>query len=399
VRRFPLVGERWLFWLLLSLMLNQAASNLIRPMVSYRALEVGVDPANLGLLSAVFSVAPLLFALRIGRLLDRRNEIRFILGGNLVMAASGFALAGSSSAVAVFAFFGVFGLGHFVAAFATQPLLARFSNPKNFDQRFAAYSFSASVGQAFGPALGGVVAGSGSSDEITRALLVGSLIALGLVLPVALVRPPGPSRPAATPGLPADRPPEAEPSLLAILRMPDVTRAILVSATVLSAIDIVIIYLPALGEERSWTASLVGTLLALRAGSSMATRLVLGWLAAHYERRFLLITSMAVSAIALLAVPLVDSIPVMAVLMVAAGAGLGIGQPMTMAWVAALAPPQIRATLLSVRVMGNGVGEVVLPVVAGLMAAFAGAGGVLAATGALTGISIVLGFGGRRRER
>jgi MFS family permease len=131
----------------------------------------------------------------------------------------------------------------------------------------------------------------------------------------------------------------------------------------------------------------------------MATRLVLGWLAAHYERRFLLITSMAVSAIALLAVPLVDSIPVMAVLMVAAGAGLGIGQPMTMAWVAALAPPQIRATLLSVRVMGNGVGEVVLPVVAGLMAAFAGAGGVLAATGALTGISIVLGFGGRRRER
>jgi MFS family permease len=178
--------------------------------------------------------------------------------------------------------------------------------------------------------------------------------------------------------------------------MPDVTRAILVSATVLSAIDIVIIYLPALGEERLWTASLVGILLAIRAGSSMATRLVLGWLAARYERRLLLIISMAVSAIALLAIPFVDSIPVMVVLMVAAGAGLGIGQPMTMAWVAGLAPPAIRATLLSVRVMGNGVGEVVLPVVAGLMAAFAGAGGVLGATGALTAVSILLGFTGRR---
>jgi MFS family permease len=371
-------------------MLNQASANMVRPMVSYRALEVGVDPANLGLLSAVFSVAPLLFALRIGRLLDRRNELWFIVGGNVVMGLSGLALAASGTAIEVFLLFGVFGLGHFVAAFATQPLLARFSDPGNYDQRFAAYSFSASVGQMLGPAAAGAVAGRGSSDEITRALVVGSLVALGLLATLALVRPPGPSRP--SPPAIAER---GGPSLLTLLRLPEVGRAILVSTTVLSAIDLVIIYLPALGQERLWTASLVGTLLAIRAGSSMAMRMVLGWLAARYERRILLISSMAVSAAALLAVPFVDSVPVMVGLMIAAGAGLGIGQPMTMAWVASLAPPGTRATLLSVRVMGNGAGEVVLPIVAGTMALVAGAGGVLGATGALVAGSVLLGFARR----
>jgi hypothetical protein len=95
----------------------------------------------------------------------------------------------------------------------------------------------------------------------------------------------------------------------------------------------------------------------------------------------------------------VDSIPLTVVLMIAAGAGLGIGQPMTMAWVASLAPPGTRATLLSVRVMGNGVGQVVLPIVAGTMAVVAGAGGVLGATGLLVAVSLLMGFAGRPAAR
>jgi MFS family permease len=375
-------------------MLNQASANMVRPMVSYRALEVGVDPANLGLLSAVFSVAPVLFALRIGRILDRRNELLFIIGGNVLMGLSGLVLAFSGSAIGVFLLFGIFGIGHFVAAFATQPLLARFSDPGNYDQRFAAYSFSASVGQMLGPAAGGAVAGSGTPDEITRALVVGSLIALAIVAPLALVRPPGAARPVPPPSTAA----QGGASLLTLLRLPDVGRAILVSTTVLSAIDILIVYMPALGEQRLWTASIVGAMLAVRAGSSMAMRLVLGWLAARYERRVLLVTSMAVSAAALVAVPFVDSIPVTFALMIAAGAGLGIGQPMTMAWVASLAPPGTRATLLSVRVTGQAAGQVVFPVAAGMMALVAGASGVLGATGVIVAANLLLSFAPRRGD-
>jgi hypothetical protein len=65
-----------------------------------------------------------------------------------------------------------------------------------------------------------------------------------------------------------------------------------------------------------------------------------------------------------------------------------------MSWVAAEASPGTRATALSVRLMGNRVGQIALPVFAGSVAAFAGAGGVLAVTGVIVGISLALVSGG-----
>ncbi len=388
-----LLGEPWLFCLLAALMLNQASANMIRPMVAYRALEAGVDPASLGLLSAVFTLAPLLVAVPIGRALDRRGELRYIGAGNLIMAACAMALAATATPLPIFVLFFIHGLGHFMAAFATQPLLARFSHHGNYDQRFAAYSFAASVGQMLGPAVGGILAGEGTHDEVSRAMLASAVLALVLFVPLALVKPPANARPAQPAAGPS--PASPPPSIRAILRMPEVLKAIVVSATVLSAIDIIIIYLPALGEERAWSASLVGGLLAIRAGSSMAMRLFLGKLAARFERRVLMIASMAVSAGSLLAIPFVEPVPAIALLMVAAGAGLGVGQPLTMAWVAALAPPGTRATMLSVRVMGNSLGEVALPIAAGMVAIVGGAAEVLAATGLITAVSLGWGFGAR----
>jgi predicted MFS family arabinose efflux permease len=210
---------------------------------------------------------------------------------------------------------------------------------------------------------------------------------------MVLVRPPAVERSARREAADETRPP-----LLSILRTPGVARAILVSMTVLSAIDVVVVYLPALGEERAWTASLVGGLLAVRAGASMASRLFLGALADRFGRRVLLIVSMTVAAVALVALPFAPSVEATVVIMIAAGLGLGIGQPLTMSWVAAEATPGTRATALSVRLMGNRVGQIALPVIAGSVAAFAGAGGVLAVTGAFVAASLAMlagGLGGR----
>ena len=52
-----IAGEPWFFWMLTAHMFSQAGTYLMRPMVSYRALELGVDAAGLGFLSAAFSLA------------------------------------------------------------------------------------------------------------------------------------------------------------------------------------------------------------------------------------------------------------------------------------------------------------------------------------------------------
>jgi MFS family permease len=383
------VSSRWLLWLFAAFAVTHAATNIVRPMVSYRALQMGVPPEGLGLLAASFSLAPLVIALSIGRLVDRRGEMTFVIGGTVVMAVCSFAIALAPSIVVLTIFYALVGLGHLVMVVATQSLVARGSASSGYDRAFGHLSFAASLGQLAGPAIGGLIAGQGSPDETTRALVVaGVLGVLGLPLVLA-IRPPRVEQSTRREAADASRPP-----LLSILRTPGVARAILVSMTVLSAIDIVVVYLPALGEERGWAASLVGGLLAARAAASMASRIFLGRLSDRFGRRLLLIVSMSLAAASLVALPFAPSAEATLVIMIAAGLGLGIGQPLTMSWVAAEATPGTRATALSVRLMGNRVGQVALPVIAGSVAAFAGAGGVLAVTGIIVGISLAAVAGG-----
>ncbi len=386
------VAGRWLVLSLIVFMLNQASINMIRPMVAYRALALGLGPASLGLLSASFSITPLLLALRMGRMIDRRGSTIFIAVGTVALIVAGFGLALVStpeSAWMLFVLFALLGLGEITTGVATQAMIARHGDERTYDRGFAAFSFFASIGQMAGPAMAALVAGGGSPDEVTRTMVIGAAIGV-LILPLLLlIRPPATTAQAVEPaGHPLDT------TLLGILRTPGIFRAILVGTTVLSSIDIVVMYLPALGQERLWAASLVGSLLAVRAGASMAVRVVLGSLAARLGRPVLLVASMAVSAVALLALPFLTPLPLVVLAMVAAGAGLGIGQPLSLAWVASAAPRPARATALAIRIMGNGVGRIALPVVAGTLAAVAGAAGVLVATAGVMALSLAAVFGG-----
>jgi MFS family permease len=383
------VSEPWFFWLLLGFISSQASVNMLRPVVSYKALAMGIEPASLGALAAINSLAPLAITFRIGRLVDRRGEMPFILAGTVVVAVSGIAMALADSPLWLYAWFAVSGLGQIVVVVGAQGMVARGHDESGYDRRFSAFSLSASIGQGIGPAFAGILVGAGTLGEINRALFVGALIGL-FVLPTALfVHPPMGSRPAA-----ADAGATGRISLLQLLRTPGIFRAILVSTTILSSIDILIFYLPALGEERLWPASLVGGLLALRAASTMSIRAGLPTLVARYGRGNLLKASMVVAAAALIAIAFVDAVPLVVLLMVAMGAGLGIGQPLTMAWVASISAPGTRATALAVRLMGNRVGQVALPVAAGAVAAFAGAAGVLGITGVIVAVSLAGVYGG-----
>jgi hypothetical protein len=107
--------------------------------------------------------------------------------------------------------------------------------------------------------------------------------------------------------------------------------------------------------------------------------------------------SMAVAAIGVIALPFA-ALPLMIVAMAIAGLGLGIGQPLTMSWVAVQAAPGVRATALSVRLMGNRPGQVVVPLAAGTVAAVAGTEGVLAVTGMSVAVSMLV-VGGRAGGR
>jgi hypothetical protein len=63
------------------------------------------------------------------------------------------------------------------------------------------------------------------------------------------------------------------------------------------------------------------------------------------------------------------------------GVGLGIATALSLTSVVELAPADVRGTALSLRITGNRIGQASMPFLGSLLAASAGASGVLAFTG------------------
>jgi MFS family permease len=386
----PLGGSRaWFTLLLVMATLLQAATAVARPMASYRALEIGMDPSSLGFVAAAFAIAPVVFALSIGRQIDRWGPFVFLVGSTAVMVTASVGLAFAATPAALLVLIGLLGLGQLVFVVSDQTLVGSRTPSGAYDGRFGSLSFVASLGQLIGPALAGLLAADGTSEGTSRALLVGAVLSVA-ALPLALTLwrgDPGPAVP-----LPDVRP--AAPGILSILRMPGMGPAMLASLTVLATMDVITVYLPALGEERGLTVTTVGALLAVRAGASMVSRLFMGRLIAVIGRDRLLTGSLFVAAAAVVVLALAPP-PMAFIAMTVAGLTLGIGQPLTMSWVAAQATETARATAMSLRLLGNRVGQVVIPVAAGSLAVVTGAGGVLAAAAFTVAVSAVV-VAGRR---
>lgn len=378
----------WPWTLLFHALFLQLAAYIVRPAAAYRALELGLEPAFLGLIAASFAVVPLLVAALVGRATDRGREAPVLVSGALMMVAAALGLFLWSSSLALLLFWNVvLGLGHLLSVIGQQSRVAR-GDPAKLDSAFGLYTFAGSAGQVAGPMF--IVAfGGGRLVPDTQALF-GACAAssiLMLILTAGLVR----SRPASSP---------ANSSAPANFRQaissagPDARRqllgAMLVSMMVLGAVDLIAVYLPALGVERGIPAAAVGLLLALRAVATMASRLFLGVMVRSIGRAELIAASTALSAltVGVLAVPL--PVPAMGAVLVLAGVALGIGQPLTMTVISLASPPGTRGTWLALRLSANRFGQSAIPAAVGLVAAATGVGGVFGA--AAGGLALVAGM-------
>lgn len=373
--RVPRGSLRWQAALLISHTVTiQAVAFVLRPTATYRAIELDVPVAWLGALSACFAVVPLVLAVPSGQAVDRLGERRVMLGGAILVLASAatFVLAGSSVAGLVAASV-LLGTGHLCSVVGEQALVANTAEPSRYDAVFGRYTFAVSVGQALGPGLI-IVFGGAQPIPATGAIFVGTGgLTLLLLVNTVLLRPPV----TRGPDLAGD-----QGGVRRMLRRPGLLRALTVSCLVLAAVDILLVYLPALGAERGIASGAVGVLLTVRAVASMVSRFFLGRLSAALGRRRLLVGSITIAAVGLGISPVPMPVWLLGVVLAAVGFGLGAGQPLTMSWLAEATPAGQRGRAMSLRLTGNRVGQVLVPTAAGLLSAGAGATGVLALTAA-----------------
>lgn len=370
----PATHRRMLTVLLVQSALTQVVTFVLRPAATYRAIELDVPSAWLGALAASFAVVPLVLAVPSGQATDRFGERRVMLAGAVLMALSALILTtlGSTPAGVVLGTV-VLGTGHLLSVVAQQAAVANTAAPGTFDSAFGYYTFAASLGQAVGPGLIILTGGRQSIPDTGAIFLVATGIGVVLVACTAALRMP--VRAAEQGGATAG-------GMRTLLRLPGLLRALLISCIVLAAVDITLVYLPALGADRGLAAGFIGLLLTLRALASMVSRLFLGRLVALLGRRRLMIMTVALSAVSMAAVGLPMPPAVLAAIVVLLGLGLGVGQPLTMSWLALSAPAGLRGRAMSLRLTGNRLGQVLIPSAVGAVAAGMGAAGVLWATAA-----------------
>ena len=308
-----------------------------------------------------------------------------VVGGVLVLASTlAFALAGTSLAALVVCS-AVLGLGHLLLMVAEQSLVADVARTRSRDAAFGHYAFASSAGQAVGPAALALLGGDRVQPS-TGVLFLASTVLATLLLAAAVGLRRGGGRRSSAARAAAARP----GSVRSLLRVPGLPAAVVASLVVVSAIDILSIYLPALGTERGLTASTVGGLLVLRAVATMASRSLLAVAVDRLGRSRLLVVGALAAGTALVVLALPVPLAGLVVAVAVAGTGLGVGQPLTMSWVTLLAPAPQRATAVSLRLTGNRLGQTLVPLVVGSAAAGLGAAGVLATTGTLLAGATVL---------
>ncbi len=338
---------------------------MARPAVSYRALALGADERAVGVIAGVYALLPLFAAVPLGRRTDH-GRCAPLLPAGVVLIAGGCALSGVAGSLWAMALWsGVIGMGHLCFVIGAQSLVARQSAPREQDRDFGHFTIGASLGQLVGPIAAGALIGgrdlAGSSALALAVAGAGASVAF-----TSLWRIEHPAAPRIAPD------PRGRVPVGGILRARGVPAGILISLSVLSATDILTAYLPVVGEHRGIAPSVIGLLLSLRAGATIACRLVLTPLLRLLGRTVLL-TVTCLSA-ALLCAGLAAPVPVWALglLLALLGFCLGVGQPLSMTTVVQAAPDGARSTALALRLTGNRLGQVAAPAAAGLIAGVAG---------------------------
>ena len=366
----------------INIALTQSLVFLLRPTITYRGLELGLDNFQVGLVGIAFAVLPLILAVPSGSLVDRVGERKILGGASIAMLLTSLVLLTTHNVFWLVVGSALLGLAQLGAVVAQQALVS--NQPESVDRNaaFGYYTLWISLGQVFGPLVITWIGGDALIPNTQLLFAIAVVASLPLIVASFLVHGSGTHR---------DQANVDTTTTMELLRIHGVLRGIVASAFIISAIDIIVIYLPALGHERGYSSGLVGAVIALRSGASMVTRLGLGRLAARFGRPLL----MTVSAFVAAAVFFIVAFPVPAWMLVVfgivAGFGLGVGQPLMMAWVADVAPAGVRGKASGMRLFANRLAIIAIPAAAGWVSGsmgasvvFAGVGLILVVSGSLT---------------
>jgi MFS family permease len=348
--------------------------SIIRVTTSYRAIELGLSAAWIGILTAAFAVLPVFFALKVGRAIDRGNDVKMIWAGTGLLTVACLGMALIPDIYPLLFFTAILGIGHLFLSIGMQVLCAQQPGPGVMERMLGNYMVATAVGQGVGPAIVGWVGGSAAIPQTQPLFWIGfvtSILAFGSSLFLRSAHKPVAKGEGAKPV------PVRE-----IIKSPGFLVVFSVSVVSVVAQDLIVVYLPLLGTERSIAVDVVGSLLAVRAFAAVFSRLFFSRLNSLLGSSRLMVTSTIAGALAFGAIAAPIPLPAMYAAIAVLGGALGICVTTAISTLLGLVSSEVRGTANSLRTGGTRLGQIVIPSLAGILAAAMGVASVFLVLGA-----------------
>ena len=384
--------SRLLFAIVSTAFVEQVVITVVRVATTYRAVELGLSVVWLGVITAAYAVLPIAIGVPMGRFIDRGYDAvtTWIGGGLLIVACAGFLVF--PNLIGILAATSLMGTAHLLFVVSQQIQCTRCgSGPGAMERAIGNYMVANAVGQGVGPYIVALAGGSASVPPVQFLFWIGLGGAVLTACCALLTRSSG------APKVSVDH---AKVPLRELLFAPGLTAIIAVSVVTVVAQDLIVVYLPLLGSDRGMNVDAVGTLLSIRAVAAMLARLFFARLHVAFGRAPLTLISTFVGAGAYTAIAVPLPLSLLYAAIAVAGFALSISVTASIAGVLTVATGGAIGTANSMRTMASRVGQATIPIVASLVAAAIGTGGIFVLIGlTLAAAGAAVRFDSSRVER
>jgi MFS family permease len=342
------------------------------------ALRGGRSEWAVGVLMALFALAPVLLALRAGRMADRHGYHRpvrlavilSLIGGAIALLATWFegwlqfTLLGAAAVLT--------GAGTNLGLIAILRTAGHWASDSV--QRVRVFSWlglAPTMSNAIGPVLAGLMIDAAGFRVAFAVLLVLPLLSWHFANRV----------PAWQPELP---PGHGEGTAWDLLAMPGLKRLMGVNLLLSACWDVHAFAVPVLGHERGFSASTIGFVLGSFTLAVTAVRVLIPALAHHVREVTVLRAAMVGTGLVFAAYPFATNPWLMAALAMALGVTLGCVQPMIMSGLHHLTPAPRHGEAIALRSIVINLSSTTLPLVFGAAGAAVGVAALFWSVGAAT---------------
>lgn len=348
-----------LYLVFLIILCNVACQRACRVIVPLYTIDLGAPQFWIGVLIALYSLFPMLFALYAGRLSDRLGPQRPMLFGSIGLVIGLLIPYAFPALPALYASAALFGLSFVFYHVAAQNLVGALSSKEKLTGNFNNYGLVMAAGSFVGPLFSGY--------SIDYAGYHASYLYLALIAMAPVVIQLSVKSLRITQQADAGRDKRSETSHKArdFLDNVPLRRTLIVGAIAQTGNDLFQFYMPIYGHSIGLPAARIGFVLSMVAVAAFFVRVLMPALVKAMGEQMLLASSLLVGGVTFLVFPFFKDAAVLSLIAFVLGLGLGCAQPLSMMMTYANSPQGRSGEALGLRTTLNNFIHVVVPLVFG----------------------------------